>query len=65
MSIVKTHMMVAGKVENWIFILDTNHLGVFGLSLKTLSEIIDCMLVNFCGCLDKMYILNPSSGLDL
>lgn len=22
------------------------------------------MSVNFCGCLDKMYILNPSSGLD-
>lgn len=22
------------------------------------------MSVNFCGCLDKMYILNPSSGLN-
>ena len=64
MRIVKTHMMVAGKVENWIFILDTNKLGVFGLPLYALGVIIDCMSVNFCGCLDKMYILNPSSALN-
>lgn len=31
---------------------------------KGLGVIIDCMSVNFCGCLDKMYILNPSGGLD-
>jgi nicotinamide riboside transporter PnuC len=64
MGIVRKYMMIGGRVENWIFMLETNKVGVFGLPLKGLGIIIDCMSVNFCGCLDKMYILNPSSGLD-
>jgi CRAL/TRIO domain len=64
MGTVKKVMFIPGKVENWVFVLETNKIGVFGLPLKTLGIVIDCMSVNFCGCLDKMYILNPSSGLD-
>jgi hypothetical protein len=65
--------MIPGKIENWIFILEANETSVLGLPLKViynssiikgLGVIISCMSVNFCGCLDKMYILNPSSGLN-
>lgn len=57
-------MFIPGKVENWIFILETNGIGVFGLPFKALGIIVDCMSLNFSGSLEKMYILNPSSGID-
>lgn len=34
MGSVRKYMMIPGKVENWIFILETNKIGVFGLPLK-------------------------------
>lgn len=57
-------MFVPGKVENWMFLLETNEIGVFGLPLKALGVVIDTMTVNFAACLEKMFILNPSSGLN-
>lgn len=60
---VKKHMFVGGKVENWRFVIDTREKGVFDLPLKALGMIIDVMQVNFGGCLEKLYILNPSFGL--
>lgn len=47
-----------------MFIIETNETGVFGLPVKALSFIIETMSVNFAGCLEKMFILNPSSGLN-
>lgn len=29
-------MFIPGKVENWLFILESNGLGVFGLPVKAL-----------------------------
>ncbi|CAD8212465.1 unnamed protein product [Paramecium octaurelia] len=63
MGIIKKHMFIPGKVENWIFLLESNGLGVFGLPTKALQVVIDTMSTNFGGCLEKMFILNPSSGL--
>lgn len=34
MGSVRRYMMVPGHVENWIFMLETNKIGVFGLPLK-------------------------------
>lgn len=56
-------MMVGGKIENWIFIIDTREKGIFDLPLKALGVIIDIMQVNFGGHLEKLFILNPSFGL--
>ncbi|CAD8185247.1 unnamed protein product [Paramecium octaurelia] len=64
MGIIKKHMFIPGKVENWIFLLESNGLGVFGLPTKALQVVIDTMSTNFGGCLEKMFILNPSSGLN-
>ncbi|KAL4459508.1 hypothetical protein ABPG74_018121 [Tetrahymena malaccensis] len=63
LEMIKKYMMVPGKVENWIFIIDTREKGIFSLPLKALGVIIDTMQVNFGGCLERLYILNPSFGL--
>lgn len=60
---VKKNMFIDGKVENWIFVIDTKNKGIFDLPLKALGVIIDIMQVNFGGHLEKLYILNPSFGL--
>lgn len=36
LGIVKKYMFIPGKVENWIFLLETNNVGVFGLPVKAL-----------------------------
>lgn len=63
LEMVKTQMMLDGKVENWIFIIDTKGKGIFDLPLKALGVIIEVMQVNFGGSLERLYILNPSFGL--
>lgn len=60
---VKKNMFLGGKIENWIFIIDTKGKGIFDLPLKALGMIIDVMQVNFGGHLEKLFILNPSFGL--
>jgi len=35
--------MIPGRVENWVFIIDTAALGVFDLPIKALSSIIEMM----------------------
>ncbi|CAD8081295.1 unnamed protein product [Paramecium sonneborni] len=64
LGFVKKHMMMPGKVENWICVIDTKDIGVFGLP-SGLGDIIKTMALNFVGCLHKMYVLNPSTGVDL
>jgi len=50
-------------IENWIMNIDTCGIGVFGLPLKALGMIISNMQLNYCATLEKMFILNPSTGL--
>ena len=56
-------MFVDYHIENWIMVIDTGGLGVFGLPMKGLKLIVGGMQVNYCATMDKMYILNPSFGL--
>jgi hypothetical protein len=35
-----------------------------GLPIKMLQTIIDILSTNFTGCLEKMFIINPSTGLN-
>ncbi len=63
MGMVKKYMFVPGKIENWIFIIDTCSLGLNDLPIKCLASIIEVTQINFVGCLEKMLILNPSSLL--
>lgn len=64
LGFVKKYMMMPGKVENWICVIDTKDIGVFGLP-SGLGEIIKTMALNFVGCWHRMYVLNPSTGVDL
>lgn len=52
-------------MESWIFIIDSNNMGVFGLPLKTLKYLIDMMALNYHTRLERMYIINPSNVLEV
>lgn len=52
-------MMVRGKVENWIVVLDTGGAGIFDTPFSTLTMINDILSINFTSSLHKMFILNP------
>ncbi len=56
-------MMIPNHVENWVMIIELNKMSITSLPLKPLGSIIGSMQINFCGRLDKMYMMNPSSGL--
>lgn len=58
-------MLMPGKVENWIVIVETNDVGVFSLPTSGLGDVIKTMAMNFVGCLHRMYVLNPSTSLYL
>lgn len=53
-------MLLPGKIENWILIIETNNEGVFRLPPNTLETIIENLNLNFTYHLEKMFILNPS-----
>ncbi|KAM3145533.1 hypothetical protein pb186bvf_002307 [Paramecium bursaria] len=64
MGIVRNYMFIPNKVENWIFILETNGIGVSSLPVKALGVVIETLTLNFAACLEKMFILNPSTTLN-
>ena len=64
LGFVKKSMLLPGKVENWVFVVETNSQGVFSAP-SGLGDIIKTMALNFAGCLHKMVVLNPSTGLNL
>ena len=64
LDVVVKHFMVPGKIENWIFLMDTKNLGLSAFPFKALGAAIKTMQLNFCGRLEKLYMLNPSSSLN-
>jgi hypothetical protein len=63
MKMIKKYMFFPGKVENWIFIIDSCNKGLFEAPVSILISIIQLMQVNFASCLENLLILNPSSLL--
>ncbi|CAD8114598.1 unnamed protein product [Paramecium sonneborni] len=64
LGIVKKNMFIPGKVETWVFLLDTGNLGGQGLQQKVFEVLIDGLNTNFSGYLERMFILNPSNGFN-
>ncbi len=56
-------MFIDYNIENWVLILETGELGVFGLPMNGLGVIIGSMSTYYCATLEKLFILNPSWGL--
>lgn len=57
-------MLMNGKVENWICVIDTKDIGVFSMP-SGLGDIIKTMALNFVGRLHRMYVLNPTTAIEL
>lgn len=56
-------MFIPGKIENWIIFIDIGNKGLTGAPLGLIGTIISTMSKNFCSCLEKMYLVNPSTSL--
>ncbi|EGR32613.1 hypothetical protein IMG5_076430 [Ichthyophthirius multifiliis] len=63
LNMVRKYMFVGYYIENWILIIDTGGMGIFDLPLKALNMMIEAMSCNYCACMEKLFILNPSFGL--
>jgi len=54
---------VPGKVENWVVFIEIDNTGLFSIPIKFVKSIVDVTAANYTSCLDKLYILNPTSFL--
>jgi hypothetical protein len=61
--IAQQYMFCPGKVENWHIFIETNEAGIFDFPHKVLQKIIEVASHHFPGCLEKIWILNPSGTL--
>eukprot|EP00826_Nyctotherus_ovalis_P023848 TRINITY_DN1834_c0_g1_i7.p1 TRINITY_DN1834_c0_g1~~TRINITY_DN1834_c0_g1_i7.p1 ORF type:complete len:350 (+),score=111.56 TRINITY_DN1834_c0_g1_i7:669-1718(+) len=59
------YMIVAGKSENMVVVIDLQGLGLTSLPYNTLKEMISSLQANYNSRLAKMYILNVSFGIRL
>jgi len=56
-------MFIPGIIENWVIIIEIGGRGLTRIPLNLISKIISALSKNFNGCLDKLYLTNPSSSL--
>ena len=56
-------MMLSGKIENWVIILNLNKIGVTSLPIHALKEIMGFLSSNFRSRLFVMYIINAPSSI--
>ena len=54
-------MLVPGKVENWVVVVDCQQLPAIKPSL--LTELIDTLTVAYPAALEKIYLVNSSQRL--
>eukprot|EP01016_Furgasonia_blochmanni_P053135 TRINITY_DN8548_c0_g1_i3.p1 TRINITY_DN8548_c0_g1~~TRINITY_DN8548_c0_g1_i3.p1 ORF type:complete len:285 (+),score=45.59 TRINITY_DN8548_c0_g1_i3:139-993(+) len=62
---VDKYMMVPGYIENWIVFIDTCSKSVFNFPVKILGGIIKATKTGFPQYLEKMFIADPSTSLNL
>jgi len=57
------HILLPGQVENWIFILDLNNVGIGSLPKTAMKKIISYLQANYRGHLTTMNIINTPSSI--
>ncbi|CAD8175190.1 unnamed protein product [Paramecium octaurelia] len=63
--ITQQYCFYEGFVENWIILIDTAELGLLSLPIEILKKIISTAASHYVGNLEKLYLLNPSMGLNM
>ncbi|CAD8079392.1 unnamed protein product [Paramecium sonneborni] len=63
--ITQQYCFYEGYVENWIILIDTAELGLLSLPIEILKKIISTAASHYVGNLEKLYLLNPSMGLNM
>ncbi|KAM3132942.1 hypothetical protein pb186bvf_014938 [Paramecium bursaria] len=63
--VAQQYMFYPGKIEQWIILIDSNEIGITGLPIDMLKQIIQTAAAHYVGNLEKLYLLNPSTTLSL
>lgn len=63
--ITQQYCFYEGYVENWIILIDTAELGLLSLPTDILKKIISTAAAHYVGNLEKLFLLNPSMGLNM
>ena len=63
--VAQQYMFYPGKVENWHILIETNEVGISDLPRGPLQKIIEVASHHFPGCLERIWIINPSMMLKL
>ncbi|CAD8157944.1 unnamed protein product [Paramecium pentaurelia] len=63
--ITQQYCFSQGFIENWIILVDTADLGLLSLPIEILKKIISTASSHYVGDLEKLYMLNPSMGLNM
>ena len=57
------NFLLPGQVESWNLIINLNNIGLFGLPLGKLQDMINCLYKNYRGRLNKLYLVNSPSSM--
>ena len=57
--------MLEGQVENWIVIIDLNEIGIMGLPMNNLINILKYLSSNYRSRMYKCYVLNAPGSVSI
>jgi len=57
-SVVEKYCFVPGKVENWVFIIETNNMSMWSFPFKILQKLVTMTSIAFTSTMHKLFILN-------
>jgi hypothetical protein len=58
-------LFLPGQIENWVFIMDLNGVGLSSLPLSAIKKLMGFLQVNFRGALYALYVVNTPSSIYL
>lgn len=57
-SVIEKYCFVPGKVENWVFIIETGNMSLWSFPFTILQKLVVMTSIAFTSTMDKLFILN-------
>jgi len=65
LEFILSELFLPGQVENWVFIMDLNRMGLGSLSLGPMKKLMEFLQHNYRGSLFAMYVINTPGSIFL
>ncbi|CAD8176178.1 unnamed protein product [Paramecium octaurelia] len=65
LQVVVNDMMVPGRVENWVILIDLDYKGMIGLQINALKQVMSYLQNNYRSRLYRMFIFNTTMMLNV